>query len=300
MTRAWRDEFAAFAERKTREAIAAVTPPYATEFVSPRPGMIAIGDSWSGSLFDGAFYVTEPRETGRPACSLVFVQTADGNTGATDPASLGGGDTDKHVVYEGLSRTAADAVLVGANTMRDDQLMFSVWHPEFVDLRRSLGLPRHPAQVVATLAGLDLARSLIFNIDSVPVFLLTSEFGAQRMKGMAADRPWIRLIAVASSNQLEAALVALRPHGIGRVSCVGGRTLATALLAQQLIDDVYVTTAPHLGGEPNTRIVLDPVASRVLRKHGTGPESGVVFEHFQLSRAKLTATEAIEKAVNTE
>jgi len=286
MTRVWRDEFAAFAERKTREAIAAVTPRYTTEFVSPDPGMIAVGNSWSASRFDGSFYLSESAERRRPACSLVFVQTADGNTGAADPGSLGGGETDKHVVYEGLSRVAADGVLVGANTMRDDQLIFSVWHPELIDLRRSLDLPRHPVQIIASLTGLDLNRSLIFNVATVPVALLTSATGARQMKDMVSGRPWIRLITVESPDRLESTMVALRDQRIARISCVGGRTLATALLGQQLIDDVYVTTSPRLGGEPGTPIVLrQSNATLVLRKHGTRGESGVTFEHFHLPRA---------------
>jgi len=48
----------------------------------------------------------------------VFVQSRDGNTGARDPSSLGGGDTDKHLIYEGLSRVASDAVVAGAETIR--------------------------------------------------------------------------------------------------------------------------------------------------------------------------------------
>jgi riboflavin biosynthesis pyrimidine reductase len=288
MTRVWRDEFAAFAERKTREAIAAVTPRYTTEFVSPEPGMIAVGNSWSASRFDGRFYLSEPAEKRRPACSLVFVQTADGNTGAADPGSLGGGETDKHVVYEGLSRVAADAVLVGANTMRDDHLIFSVWHPELINLRRSLDLPRHPVQIIASLTGLDLNRSLIFNVATVPVALLTSAEGARQMKDMVAGRPWIRLITVESPDRLESAMVALRDQRIARISCVGGRTLATALLGQQLIEDVYVTTSPRPGGEPGTPIVLPQSnATLVLRKYGTGTEAGVVFEHIHLGTPAL-------------
>src|SRR3712207_8639295 len=53
-----------------------------------------------------------------------------------------GGATDKHVIYEGLSRVAADAVLAGAGTVRGAQLIFSVWHPELVALRSGVGLPR--------------------------------------------------------------------------------------------------------------------------------------------------------------
>jgi hypothetical protein len=38
--------------------------------------------------------------------------------------------TDKHLIYEGLSRAAADAVLAGAATVRAGDIVFSVWHPE--------------------------------------------------------------------------------------------------------------------------------------------------------------------------
>ena len=82
--------------------------------------------------------------------SLVFVQSRDGNTVADNPSTLGGGDTDKHLVYEGLSRVDADAVLAGAATARSERMVFSVWHPELVALRCSLGHRRHPAQVVVT------------------------------------------------------------------------------------------------------------------------------------------------------
>ena len=70
------------------------------------------------ALFDGDFYVSPPPDESRPACNLVFVQSRDGNTGASNPSSLGGGETDKHLIYEGLSRVAADAVLAGAETIR--------------------------------------------------------------------------------------------------------------------------------------------------------------------------------------
>ena len=130
-------EFAALVERKTRKALAAKLPPYITESAVADPPLVAVGNGWSVELFDGPLYVSPPRAD-RPACSLVFVQSADGNTGAGDPSTLGGGETDLHLVYEGLSRVAADAVLAGAGTVRGSQIVFSVWHPAFVDLRQSL------------------------------------------------------------------------------------------------------------------------------------------------------------------
>ena len=83
--------------------------------------------------------------------------------------SLGGGETDKHLIYEGLSRVAADAVLAGAETIRGGDIVLSVWHPELVALRASLGLPRHPIQIVATLRGLELDAACMFNVPELPV-----------------------------------------------------------------------------------------------------------------------------------
>jgi 5-amino-6-(5-phosphoribosylamino)uracil reductase len=248
--------------------------------------LIAVANSWSAARFDGPFYVTPPgADQLRPACSLVFVQSADGNTGAGDPAVLGGGQTDKHVVYEGLSRVAADAVLAGASTVRDGPMLFSVWHPALVDLRRSLGLPRHPVQIVATARGFDIERGLLFNVPAVPVILLTVPAGAASMEASVARRPWIRLITVPSPADLPRGFHAMRELGIDRLSCVGGRTLATALLDFGLVDDIYLTTAPRPGGDPGTPMYprrLD--ADVVVRKRGTAEESGVVFEHFHLRR----------------
>ena len=124
----------------------------------------------------------------------MFVQSLDGNTGAKNPATLGGGETDKHLIYEGLSRVAANAVLSGAETIRDGDIVLSVWHPELVSLRASLGLPRHPIQIVATLRGLPLEAGLMFNVPEVRVILLTEQACKDRMFEQLRQRPWITAV----------------------------------------------------------------------------------------------------------
>ena len=114
----WQARFDALAAAKTRAAIDAHLLPFRTVDAPKEPDRIGIGNAWSRRLFDGAFYISPPADNRRPACSLVFVQSADGNTGVDDPASLGGGATDTHLIYEGLSRVAADAVMAGAATVR--------------------------------------------------------------------------------------------------------------------------------------------------------------------------------------
>src|SRR5258705_9280978 len=140
--------FDEYCRARERAAAAAVLPPYRTVAVDVQLGDFhAIGNDWSRRLFDGDFYRTSCKED-IPVTNLVFVESRDRNTGASDPSTLGGGDTDKYLIYEGLSRVDADAVLSGATTARSDELVFSVWHPEMVTLRRQLGRRRHPAQVI--------------------------------------------------------------------------------------------------------------------------------------------------------
>jgi 5-amino-6-(5-phosphoribosylamino)uracil reductase len=215
----------------------------------------------------------------------VFVQSRDGNTGANDPSSIGGGATDAHIVYEGLSRAAADGVLAGAETIRGGDLVFSVWHPEVVRLRETLGLPRHPTQIVATLRGLSFDETLLYNVPEIRVVVLTVPGYAREMEGELAARPWITPLVMHDANDLRAAFEELRKLGQSRISVVGGRTIARALVRAELIQDLYLTTSPRPGGEANTPLFEKPTQSElILQKDGTGPESGVVFEHRRLNR----------------
>jgi hypothetical protein len=95
------------------------------------------------------------------------------------------------------TRVLADAVLVGAGTVRGGTVIFSVWHPEMVELRQASGLARHPTQIVATKGGLDLDRGILFNTPDRPVIVLTEPAGATSMAASLAVRPWIRSIVSA-------------------------------------------------------------------------------------------------------
>jgi riboflavin biosynthesis pyrimidine reductase len=273
------NRFEAFASWKTAEAAAAELPAYVTEFERVPGEFESVGNDWSRRVFDGAFFLSPATDPARPACSLVFVQSSDGNTVTADPSKLGGGRTDKHLIYEGLSQVAADAVLSGANTIGGD-IVFSVWHPELVRLREALGKPRHPVQIIATLRGLDLDDHLLFNVPAVQVIIVTIGSGVERMRHGLRTRPWVAPLVMDRPDDLTAAFEELRARGIGRISAVGGRTLATELLDARLVQDLYLTTAALPGGEAGTPVYPRPLQfTTLLRKHGTGLESGVVFEH---------------------
>jgi riboflavin biosynthesis pyrimidine reductase len=121
---------------------------------------------------------------------------------------------------------------------------------------------------------------LIFNVPDIRVVLLAGPEAAQHCASDLRTRPWVTTVPVEEPYGLSRAFEQLRAMGIARISCVGGRTLARELLDGTLVSDVYLTTSPKPGGEPGTPISDKPWRGRlVARKHCTGPESGVVFEH---------------------
>ncbi len=241
--------------------------------------------AFTDALLDGPFFQS-PVLPGRvPSLSLVFVQSRDGNTAADDPSTLGGGQTDKHIIYEGLSRVAADAVLAGAATIRDGGVLLSVWQSALVRLRRALGKPRHPMQIVMTSSGeLPIEKGLFFNVPEIPVVILSSGRPAARLAERGRSRPWITVISTGEPADLRRGAERLRTElGIQRISAIGGRSAATALIDAGLVSDLYLTTSPVRAGAADTPLYIGahpPRRELVVRKQ---TQEGVVFEHFVLS-----------------
>ena len=273
-----------FSARKQREAIDARLDRWITDIDRHTSDLRSIGNAWSRELIDGDFYLSPVPSADLPTTSLVFVESREGNTVAKDPASLGGGEIDKHVIYEGLSRAAADAVLAGAETIRGGKMFFSVWRPELIELRALLGLPRHPVQIVATLRGIDLEAPM-FNDPALRVMFLTVPKFADAMRHAFAERPWLTPILMEEPGDLRTGFEKLRGQGIATLSCVGGRTLARQLIAAGLVQDLYLTKSPKSAGKPNTPLTEHPLSGElVVRKLGSGSDTGVTFEHLRLTQ----------------
>jgi riboflavin biosynthesis pyrimidine reductase len=278
-------DFQTFAQRKARAAEHAVIAPLVTiDDRSSRFPLQPIGNAWTRRHFDGDFHLFDPPHE-LPALSLVFVQSRDGNTVVPDPATLGGGPVDFHLIYEGLSRVAANGVLAGAATV-GKKVFFSVWHPEIVALRQEIGLPRHPAQVVVSRRGhINLEASLLFNVPAVSVFLMSDEDALRPHQRALADRPWITVVPLANDDLADGLRRLRREHGLARISVVGGRTVATSLVDAGVIQDLCLTTSAHDGGQPNTPYYTGhraPALEPIVRKQGAAP-SAIIFEHFAVT-----------------
>lgn len=139
--------------------------------------------------------------TARPWVISNFVASLDGVVAFTDPTPPGKGEVsagnghDRAVM--GLLRAAADAVVVGAGTLRavprhrwTPDYIFPPFAAEYAALRAALGLAPTPLTVIVSAGGA-LDRSLpIFQRGELPAALLTTPAGAARLAGAAVDTPF--------------------------------------------------------------------------------------------------------------
>jgi riboflavin biosynthesis pyrimidine reductase len=123
----------------------------------------------------------------------------------------------------------------------------------------------------------------VFTTPDVPVFLLAGDQCIKKVAGEIARRPWITLVAI--NDDLPATFARLRnDYGIGRISAIGGRAAATSLVDAGLVQDIYLTTSPIDGGEPNSPWYVGkrmPNLRTIVRKREIA-ESPILFEHLAL------------------
>jgi riboflavin biosynthesis pyrimidine reductase len=277
---AWRSRFEALCARRTAAAAAPLPPVRTLLDRSSGFDLEPIGNAWSRVAFDGPFYQTLTGDA--LSMGVVFVRSAVGNTGSGNPASFGGGPVDTHLIYEGLSRVAADGVVIGAGTLGAESF-FSVWRRELVDLRASLGLPRHPAQIVMSADGsVNLDSVLLFNVPSIRVFVVTSARGRERLAQALSARPWIGAV---TGDSLQQQFDTINTHDLHRLCSIGGRRSATELVDAGLVQDVYLTTTASTVGEPNTPWYVGKRTlslQTVIVKEWGGEDGVVRFEHSRL------------------
>jgi riboflavin-specific deaminase-like protein len=141
-------------------------------------------------------------------------------------------------------RTQADAVMVGAGTLRIERYGRMAKSEELRDKRESEGLARDPLAVIVS-ARLDLPADLpLLNEPEQPVLIATGSDAT--LEGLG--------------DQVEYARVG-DDHGIRSVLCEGGPTLNSYLLAAGLVDELFLSLNPKLAGGASA---LTIVAGREL------------------------------------
>ena len=190
-----------------------------------------------------------------------FVSTLDGvvafdTEGNTGGREVSGGFTPDRFLM-GLLRATADAVLVGAGTVRSGH--HHVWTPGHVHpasapayaaWRAQLGLPHpQPTTVIVSASGRIDPEHPGLRAADVPVVLLTTDAGAAWLRRI--DLPAAVEVVVAGDDERveeDAILAALAARDLDLVVCEGGPRLLGGLVGAGLVDELFLTIAPQVAG----------------------------------------------------
>lgn len=193
----------------------------------------------------------------RPYLVLNFATTLDGRAAIKGRSGPIGSEVDTEVLQR--LRTRADAVMIGAGTMRAERYGRMVSDPELRAYRESTGLSHDPLAVIVTNR-LDLPWDAPLFTDgggSVVVLTASEDEAPETATPLTVVRHEGSVDLAAAMRQL------LEERGIRSVLCEGGPTLHGRLREEGLADELFLTIAPKLAGGEAPRILEGALAEVV-------------------------------------
>jgi 2,5-diamino-6-(ribosylamino)-4(3H)-pyrimidinone 5'-phosphate reductase len=192
---------------------------------------------------------TGNREGARPYVIINTVSSVDGRTAMEGKAAGIGSTTDRRTMR--TLRSKADAVMVGAGTLRAEKLSLG--------LDATDGMPQPLAIVVTDTGEVPLEEHLIVEGGQEVLILLSDEAPERVVERMRTLAPVMRVPADSTGGvDLQKALLALvAEKGVESLVVEGGPGLNHALISRQLVDELFLTVAPELlGGTSDQTLTL--------------------------------------------
>lgn len=175
----------------------------------------------------------------------MMLTTLDGAIAGTDGLSGSISSATDRLIFSEVRRLA-DAILVGAGTIRAERYNPMKARPEYQEARAAAGLQPAPVVVIVSRS-LDLPwQDPLFHESAQQPIVLT---GSHDPSSSAVKRAQA-YADVQQVPDLEARTIigALHARGLSRIVCEGGPSLLTQMVAADLIDEYDITLAPILSG----------------------------------------------------
>jgi 5-amino-6-(5-phosphoribosylamino)uracil reductase len=181
----------------------------------------------------------------RPYVLLSCAMSVDGCLDAPGPQRLVlSGEADLDRVDE--ERAHADAIMVGAATIRRDDPRLLIRSPARRAARVAAGLPEHPARVALTASGdLDPGARFFAAAGAGPLVYCAAPQAAKlqiTLNGKAS------VIPVPAPGGIGAVLADLSGRGVRHLLVEGGARLGREFLAAGLVDELTLAVAPFFVG----------------------------------------------------
>lgn len=145
-------------------------------------------------------------------------------------------------------RAWADAILVGAGTIRADDPRLLVRSAERRAARRATGRPASPAKVTLTRTGNIDAGARFFTTGDTARYVYTCDAQAAVLR--ARLRSVATVVGAGDPLDVERMLADLAGRGVERLMVEGGGGVHTLFLTAGVVDELHVVYAPFFVGQP--------------------------------------------------
>jgi 2,5-diamino-6-(ribosylamino)-4(3H)-pyrimidinone 5'-phosphate reductase len=184
----------------------------------------------------------------RPFVFINVATTVDGKLAPENRKFVPfGSKRDLELLYE--LRAKADAALMGARTVDSAPGHYGPGPAKYRRLRLQRGLPEYNLRVIVSGRGTLSPKSDIFRYRFSPIIVLTSARASVRnlkqLRSVADD------VEIFGDEEMDfkAALDWLQEKWkVKKLLCEGGGELNTALIRQNLVDEIYITICPLVFG----------------------------------------------------
>jgi 5-amino-6-(5-phosphoribosylamino)uracil reductase len=226
----------------------------------------------------------------RPFVCVILAMSADGKIADKDrSAARFGSSADKAHLERQVAR--ADGVLFGAGTLRAYGTTLRVVQPELLQQRQQQDKPLQPAQIVCSRSA-NFDPNLPFFRQSVPRWLLTTRTGAQKWNTARGFERILIAETIKGEIDWSAAFQQFIALGFKQLAVLGGAELVASLLAEDLIDEFWLTFCPLILGGRSTPGLVEGIGFseksaprlQLLEMQSQGDE---VFLHYRVVRASM-------------
>jgi riboflavin biosynthesis pyrimidine reductase len=217
-----------------------------------------------------------------------MVSTIDGAAASPDGLSEGISSPADRRVF-GRLRGLADAVLVGAGTVRSEGYRPARVKSDFADRRAAAGQSIAPAIAVVSRS-LDLDLSLpLYAEPAVRTIVVTCAAADPTLINAAREICDVEVCGDESVD-LRAAVAALHHRGLSRIHSEGGPRLLADLIAAEVLDELLLTLSPTVAGGSfptgvNVPRILEgtsnPSGLRAVRLHHLLEEDSMLFASYR-------------------
>jgi riboflavin-specific deaminase-like protein len=190
----------------------------------------------------------------RPYVLLSVATSVDGHIDDTSPQRLLLSNAEDFDRVDQV-RADSDAILIGGNTLRNDNPRLLVNSDKRRADRVAAGKPEYPLKVTISASG-DLSRDLKFWHFGGEKVVYTTDAAASKLRetldGLAD------VVSTGPTVDFGVLLDDLAERGIGRLMVEGGGQIHTQFLAQGLADEIHLAIAPLLVGQGDAPSFIHP------------------------------------------